>query len=134
MIKKLRLHAIQLKSLMSRPQRLFSHKLAYRTISDSDEEEFDCGGRPLQEWEIKPDNLDCVDPVIDSLNDEQSQLLCYLFLSQREKYQVRQREGVSQRVGQNLLAQRLPSLRPEKVTPSIDSIENNKVINLVEID
>jgi hypothetical protein len=108
MIKTLRLHAIQLKSLMSKPQRLFSHQLAFRTISDSDEEEYDFGGRPLKEWEFEANHFNWLEPVLQSLDDEQSQLLCYLFLNKREKNQARKSQGKK-------LAP--PTSRPHRIRP-----------------
>lgn len=60
---------------MSLPQRLLSHQLAFRTISDSDEEDTDCGGRPLQPWQATRKRHDYLNVVFDTIDDEQSQLL-----------------------------------------------------------
>lgn len=75
MIKLLRLHHIQLRSLLSVPQKLFADQLAFRTISDSDEEDVDFGGRPLRPWEKVNKSFNFIDDVIGTLEDEQSRLL-----------------------------------------------------------
>lgn len=58
-------------------------------MSDSDEEENDFGGRPLVEWKKKNRKFDWLNAVIETLDDEQSRLLCANYLNKREKWQRR---------------------------------------------
>jgi len=43
---------------------------SFRTISDSDEEENDFGGRPLQEWSKKNRSYSWLPVVMDTIHDE----------------------------------------------------------------
>jgi hypothetical protein len=64
-----------LKSLLSLPQRLLSNQLAFRTISDSDEEEEDFGGRPLKPWQKVFRSLDWFDSLFRTIDDDKTKLL-----------------------------------------------------------